>query len=87
MMPRERLTQLLEEVHKELESAEAGSLDAETAERLREVGADIRGWLGDDEDTREPKTFQDRLGLFEAEHPTLTQIVASVADTLGKMGI
>ncbi len=86
-MPRERLIQLLEEVHKELESAEGEALDGEVAGHLREVGADIRQWLGDDEDRREPKTFQEKLGLFEAEHPTLTQIVASVADTLGKMGI
>ncbi|MFT6395475.1 MAG: hypothetical protein ACJAYU_000217 [Bradymonadia bacterium] len=86
-MPRERLIQLLDEVQEELDAVDDSELDAETATKLREVGGDIREWLDNDEDKREPKTFQDRLGLFEAQHPTLTQIVASVADTLGKMGI
>lgn len=91
-MPRERLISLLDEVQKELEAdQEHGRLDDETVERLREVDADIRAWLDDEEDDRDPEAFrgpaQRALARFGADHPTLTAVLNQVADTLGKMGI
>lgn len=91
-MPRQRLIELLDEVHRELEAdRDHGRLDAETAERLREVEAEIRQWLDDDADTRDPETFSGpvrrAMARFEAEHPTLAGVVNQVADTLSKMGI
>lgn len=91
-MPRQRLIELLDEIHTELEADRDGSaLDDETAARLREVEQDIRGWLEDDEDKREAEAFRGQAERafvrFEAEHPTLANVLGQIADTLGKMGI
>jgi hypothetical protein len=91
-MPRERLIALLEEVDAELEAARAaGALDAETEERLRDLDGDIRSWLDDHEDTREPQELagpaERAVAQFRAEYPTLTEVLRQIADTLGKMGI
>ena len=86
---KQRLNQLLEELHNELGSA--ASLDDEAKEQLRDIARQIEGAVGPDEDE---SLAAEALGQleeaavdFQTEHPRLAGILAQITDTLSKLGI
>lgn len=90
-MSRERLHELLGQVHQELERAH--SIDDESRELMFEVSDDIRYLLehGKEQERSESGPLGDRLDAlvlaFESRHPRIAHMVEEVIDTLGKMGI
>ena len=88
---RNALLGTLDELHEELESAENVSPEVEA--KLREAMEDIRRVL----DTSVPEATETSPtvtgGLteaardFESSHPTLSSMVGSIIDALGRMGI
>jgi len=86
-MPRQRLQQLLADLHKELGSAD--SLDDETRSMLRRAAGELSDTAGEDSaGTGETRNQLQRAALeFESEHPRLSMIVGEIVDTLGKLGI
>ena len=85
---RKALLGTLDELHEELESAEDVSPAVEA--KLRAAMDDIRRVL-DANDEQETTTFSggltDAAKDFESSHPTLSSIVGSIIDALGRMGI
>ncbi|MDH3645612.1 MAG: DUF4404 family protein [Gammaproteobacteria bacterium] len=86
-MSEKELTDLLHEVHNELEDTQTVS-DKER-QLLAELMTDIRARLGDDNDAEHG--LGDRLGdaaeQFAQSHPTLAFALRRVMDALAKMGI
>ena len=90
-MTKEHLNDLLQELHKELESTD--SVDSENRALLAGLVADIRDVLGRS-DTGEPGTeesLSERLlesaRDFEDSHPRLVSAIGRVADALSKSGV
>ncbi len=86
---KQKLEQLLAELHAELGSAE--NLDSAARERLRDAAREIEAAVGPDEDQQ---LGADTLGQleeaalsFESEYPRLSAVVGNIADTLAKLGI
>jgi predicted component of type VI protein secretion system len=89
-MREQDLRQMLEQLHTELQHAD--TIDDQSRELLRSV-------LGDIEDLLERKQAQgtqpeslierlrDAVRAFEKTHPTLTDAIGRMADTLAGMGI
>jgi hypothetical protein len=78
----------LEQLKRELAGAKA--LDPESRATLERLVSDIDGALasGTDTDTRSLSRSIDEAALrFETEHPRLTNVLASITDTLAKLGI
>jgi predicted transcriptional regulator len=88
-MPRKRLAESLESLHKELE--ETGPVDAEGREQLGQLMDDIRDLLERSGDADEHASLAERLAQaarrFEKEHPALTGAVNRVATALSNLGI
>jgi chromosome segregation ATPase len=89
-MSEKKLTQLLEELHKELDSTEA--VDEKGRELLRALGADIQELLerSDDSDTDNDsllERLQESVNHFEATHPALTSAIAHLMTALSNAGI
>ena len=86
---KQRLNQLLEELHTELGSAKA--LDQQAKEQLRDIAREIEGAVGPDEDkglgSEAMNQLEEAAVGFESEHPRLAAVVHNIVDTLGKMGI
>ena len=90
-MTKEHLHDLLQELHKELESTDA--VDSENRALLAGLVADIRDVL-DRSDTGESGTeesLSERLlesaRDFEDSHPRLVSAIGRVADALSKSGV
>jgi hypothetical protein len=90
MNERQRLRELLEKLHDELQRTEA--TDEAGRERLRYLEADIRTLLqrsdenaDDDETIRE--RFQESIDHFEATHPQLTLMISQISTILSNAGI
>jgi hypothetical protein len=90
-MTKQHLHDLLQELHKELESTDA--VDSENRALLAGLVADIREVLGRS-DTGEPGTeesLSERLlesaRDFEDSHPRLVSAIGRVADALSKSGV
>ena len=87
----QRLRELLEELHGELEQDQ--SVGEEPRDLLQTVMGDIRDRLdrGSDEPSDWPTSFGDRLResleQFGESHPTVTKTVGRVLDALSNMGI
>ncbi len=92
----ERLHELLEQLHRELETAE--DLDADAEAELRAAMQDIRTALAvrageevDEEDvsdaSRHEGTLSDAAREFSASHPVLARTIGQLADILGQAGI
>lgn len=88
-MGREELIRSLDAMHKEL-SGEV-SVDGETREKLRALGADIERLLSGDsagaEVHRISSGLREMVEQFEASHPKLTSTMSHVADALSSLGI
>ncbi len=90
-MPKERLRQLLRELHDELERTNSVEPDSrqlltgvmwdlqEILERSDEEALDGAGTFGD--------TLRDATLQFEGEHPTLAALLGRVVDALSQIGI
>ncbi|HTK41265.1 MAG TPA: DUF4404 family protein [Gemmatimonadales bacterium] len=85
-MNRERLKQLLEQLHAELAGTDA--VDPGLRERLRGIQRDVGEALSRESP---PSTLRDRLedevAQFEASHPTVARRMAEVIDTLALYGL
>ncbi len=84
-----KLTQLLEQLHTELNNAEA--LDDKGRELLRHLSADIETLLtrteGGKPDESVLERLQDSVDHFEESHPTLTAALSSLLTALNNAGI
>ncbi|UCG71715.1 MAG: DUF4404 family protein [Chromatiales bacterium] len=89
-MPKERLRQLVNSLHEELERTPR--VDAEGREMLRELTGDIEELVGHDApspESRDSATQRVETAALrlEAEHPRLAGILGEVMDALGRLGI
>jgi hypothetical protein len=86
---KQRLDQLLEELHSELGGADA--LDDDAKEQLRDIARQIEDAIGPEDDKSLGSDALDQLEEaavdFQTEHPRLAGILAQITDTLGKLGI
>jgi predicted nuclease with TOPRIM domain len=85
---KQRVTELVDELHRVLESAD--DLDDHSREALRSAASDIRISLaaeGGEADESPLDALRERLERFEGEHPTLTEAVRRLVDQLADMGI
>ena len=92
-MPKERLKQMLEELHAELASTDTVDTDdrALMVTVLDDLKVKLDGDAGEgDEDADEPSItdrLRESMERFEGEHPTLSESVMRVIDQLAKLGI
>lgn len=88
-MTERRLTQLLEQLHQELDNVEA--VDEKGRELLRALNADIESLLERTESgaSDEPllKRLQVTIDHFETSHPALTTALSQMLNALNNAGI
>ena len=90
-MDNQELGKLLEQLHSEIEHTE--SIDEKGRERLRDLATDIGDLLArsDDKQTQSQTSLLERLedsiSYLEVTHPTLTQTLSRVLETLSNAGI
>lgn len=91
-MDNQELGKLLEQLHSEIENTE--SIDEEGRERLRDLATDIGDLLArsDDEQAQTQaasllERLEDSISYLEVTHPTLTQTLSRVLETLSNAGI
>jgi hypothetical protein len=89
-MQKHELLETLAQLRAELVSAP--QIDAQTADALRTLMADIHrlvdGDAGQDEDTPSLRERLKEVMLrFETEHPSITAVLGRVADGLANMGV
>lgn len=87
-MNEEKLYELLTQVHERLQAP--GDMDSATQEMLEKVLRDADGVLN--RETLDPQSdLADRIEQqalqFEEEHPTLSEVMRQIIDTLGRIGI
>jgi cytochrome c-type biogenesis protein CcmH/NrfF len=88
-MDQQELRQLLEQLHTELEQAK--NIDEKGQELLKDLSTDIRELLARSEPEQAQTSLLDRLGdsisYLEVTHPTLTNTLARILETLSNAGI
>jgi histidinol phosphatase-like enzyme len=88
-MSEKKLTQLLEQLHNELDATEA--VDDKGRDLLRALNADIQELLARSENDRADDSLLERLqesiDHFEDSHPTLTSILSHLITALNNVGI
>ena len=87
-MSNEKLRELLEQLHNELDQTE--SVDERGDELLRHLNSDIRNLLERSRpETRESmlERLQDTIDHFEVTHPTLTKTLSEMMTILSNAGI
>lgn len=86
---KQRLQELLEELHTELGSTEA--LDDQAKQQLRGIADEIEGAVGPDEDkslgSEALNQLEEAAVDFQTDHPRLAGILGQITDTLAKLGI
>ena len=86
---KQKLEELLAQLHAELASADA--LDEGAKEQLRNAAREIEAAVGPDNDKQLGEDTLDQLEnaalSFESEYPRLSAVVNNIADTLAKLGI
>ena len=85
-----KLSNLLEQLHTELDSTEA--LDDKGRELLRDLNADIQELLKRSEDAGSEddsllERWQESIDHFEVTHPTLTTALSQILNVLNNAGI
>ena len=91
MMDEQELRKLLEQLHKEVEDAQA--VDEKGLALLRDLNADISALL-ERSGTVQPQVrettlqmMEDSLQHFEVSHPVLTTVLSKLMDILSAAGI
>jgi len=86
-MSHKELTDLLHQVHTELEGTDKVSDDERAL--LAELMTDIRARIGEDTDAEHSlgERLSDAVEQFNQSHPTLAFALRRMMDALGKMGI
>ena len=90
-MDNQELGKLLEQLHSEIEHTE--SIDEKGRARLRDLATDIGELLArSDEEQTQAQTsvlerLEDSISYLEVTHPTLTQTLTRVLETLSNAGI
>ena len=89
-MPDNKLGELLEQLHTELDSTEA--VDEKGRELLRTLNADIQELLdrsegGQLDDDSLLERWQDAVDHFELTHPALTSTLSNIVSILNNAGI
>ncbi len=88
-MVKQKLEELLEQLHAELGDAE--SLDEQSRQRLRAMAHEIESAVGPEEDTGLAADTLSQLEetalSIESEYPRLSAVIGNIADTLAKLGI
>ncbi len=88
-MEKQRLQELLVQLHEELEKTE--TVDERTGEVLADLKGDISRLVHEEtviEDEQEGLTERlgDAVGHFEEDHPKLSMVIQHVLDSLARMG-
>lgn len=89
-MPEARLRELLDELHRELESSD--HLDEETIAQLREAHDEIHDTLAAEEPERNPpanarERLERAIAQFEGEHPDGAAMIRRVLGALTDVGL
>ena len=84
IVSKERLSELLTELNRELQSA--GDIDEDTRELLNQMNDDIDRLTGDTHSSAIDGANRLR-SRFAANHPVAERIARELADVLAKMGI
>lgn len=89
-MPREKLRELVAQLHEELE--ETGSVDAESRALLEALTVDIDKVVGDEPTGPEEhesalEQVEEAAVGFEAEHPRVAGILREIFSALSRVGI
>lgn len=86
-MTDQKLSQLLEQLHTELERTE--SVDEKGRELLRYLETDIQKFIGPSEDSNDSllERLQEAIDHFEVEHPAITAALSQVLNALNNAGI
>jgi len=89
-MPDNKLGELLEQLHTELDSTEA--VDEKGRELLRALNADIQELLersegGQPDDDSLLERWQESIDHFEITHPALTSTLSNIVSILNNAGI
>jgi len=83
-MPEQKLKEQLQSLHQEL--SQRPQLDEESMNLLQKIAADIDNVeSGDIADLTE--RVQEQAVQFEQEHPTLSEVLRQIVDTLGRIGV
>lgn len=85
-MPQETLKQQLQQLHDALQ--QHPELDGESQQLLKTIAADIadQGGRGEPSDDLSDQVQQQAI-RFEQEHPTVSEILRQIVDTLGRIGV
>ena len=89
-MEREKLRQLIGDLHRELSGTD--SIDADSRVLLEQLSGDIENLVSTDEPTQKHRDtataqLEDAAIRFETEHPKLSMVLGEIMDALGKLGI
>jgi hypothetical protein len=88
-MDNQELRKLLEQLHSEIEHAE--SIEDSDREQLRHLAADIGDLLARSRGAKVQASvlerLEDSIGYLEASHPTITQTLSRMLETLSNAGI
>ena len=80
------LRELLAQLHTRLGGAK--SLDAESRKLLTTVARDIESTLAQSGGARKATDRLEALAVrFETDHPTITEVLRDIVDTLGRAGV
>ena len=89
----DRIRRELEELEEQLATLQREGVDAELRDELRTLADRIDVLLGEEPERvepAEPRDLSDRLSdlalRFEAEHPTLTEVMGRLASALSRLG-
>jgi hypothetical protein len=90
-MDEQELRKLLEQLHSEIEHTE--TVDAKGSDLLRDISIDIRALLersANEQAQLQPSTLQtlaDTISHLEVTHPTITNTLSKLLETLSNAGI
>ena len=85
-MSNEKLQQLIQELHSEIENT--GDIDSTTVALAKDLEVEIDQIVASDTETNGPiDTALQLESQFAVNHPILERVVREIIDTLNKMGI
>lgn len=86
-MTDQKLPELLQQLHDELEKAD--SVDEEGREMLIHLNADIQKFIdpAEEDDATLFGRIQDAIDHFEVDHPVITAALSQILNTLSNAGI